>query len=318
MGSRVSIIIPAYNAEEYIAEAVESVLAQSFRDLECIVVDDGSIDRTGEIVRGFGERVRYIRQENAERSAARNRGIAEASGDYIGFLDADDILLPEKLKEQGAFLDAHPGYDVVYSRVAYFRDNGERRFYRVRRATPSGDILPFLIWSNFITMNSPLFRRGAVERVGGFNVSLCRYEDWDFLLRLALSGSRFGFLDSLHSLCRMHGGNTVADGPRMFASKMAVAGRIAEDFRDGLNARGIDGRSVVAFHRADYGRKLILAGRAAEGRTLIREAAQVPFPHRRKMIAFALAAGLCGHRLAAFLQRYVDRLIKYRKVSERD
>jgi glycosyltransferase involved in cell wall biosynthesis len=313
MGSRVSIIIPAYNAEKYIADTVESVLVQSFRDLECIVVDDGSIDRTGEIAMGFGERIRYIRQENAERSAARNRGIALASGDYIGFLDADDILLPEKLKEQVAFLDAHPGYDVVYSRVAYFRDNGERRCYRVRRVTPSGDILPFLIWSNFITMNSPLFRRGAVERVGGFNVSLSRYEDWDFLLRLALSGSRFGFLDSLHSLCRMHGGNTVADGPRMFQAKMAVAGRIAEDFRDGLNARGIDGRSVVAFHRADYGRKLILAGRAAEGRTLIREAAQVPFPHRRKMIAFALAAGLCGHHFPAFLQRCVNSLIKYRK-----
>jgi glycosyltransferase involved in cell wall biosynthesis len=315
MGSRVSIIIPVYNAEEYIAEAVESVLAQSFRDLECIVVDDGSIDRTGEIAGGFGERVRYIRQENAERSAARNRGIAEASGDYIGFLDADDILLPEKLKEQVAFLDAHPGYDVVYSRVAYFRDNGERMCYRVRRATPSGDILPLLIWSNFITMNAPLFRLGAVERVGGFNVSLCRYEDWDFLLRLALTGSRFGFLDSLHSLCRMHGGNTVADGPRMFAAKMAVAGRIADDFREELCSRGIDGSSVVAFHRADYGRKLILAGRAAEGRTLIRDAAQVRFPHRRKMMAFALAVGLCGHRLAAFLQRCVDRLIKYRKVS---
>jgi glycosyltransferase involved in cell wall biosynthesis len=313
MGGRVSIIIPAYNAEKYIAETVESVLAQSFRDLECIVVDDGSIDRTGEIVRGFGERVRNICQDNAERSAARNRGIALASGDYIGFLDADDILLPEKLKEQVAFLDAHPGYDVVYSRVAYFRDNGERRCYRVRRATPSGDILPFLIWSNFITMNSPLFRRGAVERVAGFNVSLCRYEDWDLLLRLALSGYRFGFIDSLHSLCRMHGGNTVADGTRMFQAKMGVACRIAKDFREELNARGIDGRSVAAFHRADYGRKLILAGRAAEGRTLIREAAQTPFPHRRKMIAFALAAGLFGHRLVAFMQRCADRLIKYRK-----
>jgi glycosyltransferase involved in cell wall biosynthesis len=318
MGSRVSIIIPAYNAEKYIAEAVESVLAQSFRDLECIVVDDGSIDRTGEIVMGFGERVRYIRQENAERSAARNRGIADASGDYIGFLDADDILLPEKLKEQVAFLDAHSGYDVVYSRVAYFRENGERSRYSVKRATPSGDILPLLIWSNFITMNSPLIRRGAVDRVGGFDASLCRYEDWDFLLRLVLSGSRFGFLDSLHCMCRMHGGNTVADGPGMFQAKMAVAGRIAEDFSDGLRSRGIDGRSVVAFHRADYGRKLILAGRAAEGRALVREAAQVPFPHRGKMIAFALAAGFFGHRLAALLQSCVDRLIKYRKVSERD
>jgi glycosyltransferase involved in cell wall biosynthesis len=316
MGSRVSIIIPAYNAERYIAETVESVLAQSFRDLECIVIDDGSTDRTAEIAGGFGERVRYIRQENAERSAARNRGLAVASGEYIGFLDADDILLPEKIREQGDFLDAHPGYDVVYSRVSYFSGNGKLGRYSVRRATPSGDIVPFLIWSNFITMNSPLFRRGAIERVGGFNVSLCRYEDWDLLLRLALSGSRFGFTDSLHCLCRMHGENTVTDGVRMFQGKLAVATRITEDFREELHRRGIDGESVVAFHRADYGRKLILAGRMAEGRALVREAARVRFPHRGKMIAFALLAGLCGHRLAAFLQRSVDRLIKYRKVSE--
>lgn len=318
MGSRVSIIIPAYNAERYVAEAVESVLAQSFRDLECIVVDDGSTDRTGEIAGGFGERVCYIRQDNAERSAARNRGIDQATGDYIGFLDADDLLLPEKLKEQVPFLDANPSYDVVYSRVAYFREDGDRGRYRVRRATPSGDILPFLVWSNFITVNSPLFRRGAVERVAGFDPSLSRYEDWDFLLRLALTGSRFGFVDALHGLCRMHGENTVADGTRMFQAKMAVASRIAEHFREELDRRGIDGKSVVAFHRADYGRKLILAGRTAEGRTLIREAAGFPFPHRQKMMAFALLAALCGHRVPAFLQRCVDRFTKYRKGAEGD
>ena len=318
MGTRVSIIIPAYNAEKYIAETLESVLAQSCQDVECIVIDDGSTDHTGEIVRGFGERVRYIRQENAERSAARNRGIAHASGDYLGFLDADDILMPEKLTEQVAFLDAHPGYDVVYSRVSYFRDNGKRRHYTVRRVTPSGDIVPFLIWSNFIPINAPLIRRGAVERVGGFDVSLCRFEDWDFLLRLALSGSRFGFVNSIHALCRMHGGNTVADVPRMFEAKMMVACGIEEHFRDELRAQGIDARGVVAFHRADYGRKLILAGRVAEGRRFIEEATQIRFPHRRKMRSFALVAGLCGHRVPAFLQKCVDWLIKYRKVSEGD
>jgi glycosyltransferase involved in cell wall biosynthesis len=310
----VTIIIPAFNAEKYIAESVESVLAQSHPVVECIVVDDGSTDRTAEIVESFGDRVRLVRQANAERSAARNAGLALASGEYVGFLDADDLLLPGKVAEQVAFLEAHPEYDVVYSLVKYFRDGTNDR-YTVRRPTPSGDILPQLIYTNFITMNSPLFRRGAVERVAGFDVTFSRYEDWDFLLRLALTGSRFGFVDSFHAACRMHGDNTVKDLVRMFEAKLTVARKIVGRFATELGQHGIDGRSVVAFHQADYGRKLILAGQVAEGRRHIEEACGCHFPHRQKFVIFSLAAGLCGHRFLALVQRYADGLMKYRKAA---
>lgn len=310
----VSIVIPAFNAEKYIAESVESVLAQSHPAVECIVVDDGSTDRTAEVVESFGDRVRLLRQANAERSAARNAGLSLASGDYVGFLDADDLLLPGKLAEQAAFLDAHPEYDAAYSLVKYFQDD-ENHCYTVRRPTPSGDILPRLIYTNFITMNSPLFRRRAVERVAGFDAALSRYEDWDFLLRLALTGSRFGFVDSIHAACRMHGENTVRDQVRMFEAKLAVARKVVDRFPEELGRRGIDGRSVVAFHQADYGRKLILAGQVAEGRRLIADACLCAFPHRQKFTTFSLAAGLCGHRFLALVQRYADNLVKYRKAA---
>jgi glycosyltransferase involved in cell wall biosynthesis len=318
VGTSVSVIIPVCNAEEYIAEAIDSVLAQSCANVECIVIDDGSTDRTAEIVRGYGERVSYIHQANAERSAARNNGIAHASGKYVSFLDADDQLLPDKLTEQAAFLEVHPEYDVVYSRVKYFKKNGKRNYYVVKRVTPTGDIVPFLINTNFITMNSPLIRRGAVERVGGFDVSLCRYEDWDFFLRLSLTGSRFGFMDATHALCRMHGMNTVKDALRMFEAKLSVACKIAGRFGNELRARGIDGNAVVAFHQADYGRKLILAGRVEEGRKYILEACEHFFPHRRKFKLFSMAAELCGYRFLALLQRCFDRLVKYRNLSEGD
>jgi glycosyltransferase involved in cell wall biosynthesis len=171
VGTRVSVIIPVSNGEEYIAEAIDSVLAQTCPKVECIVIDDGSTDRTAEIVRGYGDRVSYIHQANAERSAARNNGLAHASGKYVSFLDADDLLLPDKLTEQVAFLEAHPEYDVVYSRVKYFRENRKRNYYTVRRVTPSGEIAPLLLYANFITINSPLFRRSAAERVAGFDIS---------------------------------------------------------------------------------------------------------------------------------------------------
>jgi len=314
--TRVSVIIPAYNAERYIGEAIDSVLAQSHSDVECIVVDDGSTDRTAEIVGGYSDRVRHIRQQNADRSAARNNGIAHATGKYISFLDADDLLLQGKLKEQVAFLEAHLEYDVVYSRVNYFRENGKRNYYVVRRVTPAGDIVPLLINTNFITMNSPLIRRAAVERVGGFDVTFSRYEDWDFLLRLALTGSRFGFMDATHALCRMHGENTVKDAPRMFEAKLLVARGIVSRFGKELRSRGIEGSSVVAFHQADYGRKLILAGRVAEGRKLIDEACEIEFPHSKKFKLFSIAARLCGHRFLAILQKSSDCILKYRKASD--
>lgn len=315
MQPTVTIIIPVYNGEDYIAEAIESVLAQAYTTLECLIVDDGSTDRTADIVKGYGERVRYIYQKNSERSAARNNGIAHASGKYVCFLDADDILLPIKLTEQVFFLEDHAEYDVVYSKVKYFNMNNPADAYMVRRATPSGDIARSLIYSNFITMNSPLFKKSAVERIAGFDISLSRYEDWDFLLRLALTGSRFAFIDNFHALCRMHGANTVKDNLRMFEAKLLVARKIAGRFSAELHDRGIDGRSVVSFHQADYGRKLILSGQVADGRSHIAEACHFPFPHRCKFRIFSKAAGLCGYRFLALLQGYVDGLVKYRKVS---
>ncbi|HOI15517.1 MAG TPA: glycosyltransferase [Geobacteraceae bacterium] len=317
MSTTVSVIIAAFNAEKYIAEALASVLGQTYPAVECIVVDDGSTDRTAEIVAGFGNRVRLLRQANAERSAARNAGLRCATGEYIGFLDADDILLPEKFSEQCGFLAAHREFDVVYSRVEYFRDGG-RSGYGVRRPTPAGDVAARLAFGNFLAINSPLIRRAAAERVGGFDPAFSRFEDWDFFLRMALSGSRFAFLDRVHARCRVHGGNTVGDRARMFEAKWRVADKVAAGWGPELASRGIDGATVCAFHKADYGRILILHGDASEGRRLIREACRARIPHRTVFRLFSLAAGLCGSRFLAAVQRMADRVWKYRRAADSD
>ena len=305
----VSVIIAAYNAEKYIAQAVDSVLAQSYPFVECIVVDDGSTDRTAEIVKQFGGRVRYLYQANAERSAARNNGMRKASGEYVSFLDADDLLAPEKLAEQVAFLVEHPEYDVAYSRVCYFNEHDGSSF-TPQRKTPSGDIVPDLLYGNFITIHSPLIRRSAVEKSSGFDPARNRFEDWDFLLRLALAGAKFGFLDRLHAKVRLHPENTIGDQVKMFEAKLRVAEQIVATYRDELVRRSIDADGLVAFHRADYGRILVLAGRTTEGRALIREAVKFRFPHRKIFVAFSLAACVFGSRLLVAAQQMYDRIVK--------
>jgi glycosyltransferase involved in cell wall biosynthesis len=297
------VIIPAYNAERYIGEAIDSVLAQTCPDVECVVVDDGSTDRTAAIVKAYGEKVKYIYQKNAERSVARNRGIAESSGDFISFLDADDYIAPTKVEEQLAFLDMHPECSAVYSRVGYFRQDGRR--YEIRRSNPVGDITGQLLYANFINLGSPLVRRPFIERIGGFDSTLPEIilnEDWDFWLRLAISGVRFGFINSCHLYYRLHPGNTSKDRLRSYESKLRVAEKIVRQFSDELHKKGIDPIPALAFHHADYGRGLILHGRIAEGRAEIAKACSTAFPYRRLFQAFSLVAAMGGRRLLMFLQ----------------
>jgi glycosyltransferase involved in cell wall biosynthesis len=314
--AKVSIVMPCYNQGLYINEAVESVLSQTHKDVECIVVDDGSTDGTPEIVERYGGRVLLVRQENAERSAARNAGIARASGDYIAFLDADDYIIPEKIAEQLSFLEAYPEYDAVYSRVRYFEENGRRRYYSARRIIPTGMIVRDLVFGNCMTIHSPLMRKSAVERIAGFDPALNRYEDWDFFMRLAFSGTHFAFLDRYHAYCRVHPGNTIRDRVRMFEAKWRVAEKLVRDFAREFGTYGIDGAQVLAFHQADYGRILILAGREEEGRRLIDDACRISVPHRWKFRLFSLASGIFPSGFLVRMQNLADTIFKYRNEEE--
>ena len=122
----VSVIIPTYNRAHYLSEAIDSILNQDIQDcqIEIIVVDDGSTDNTKEVLKKYGSRVRYIYQDNRGAGPARNRGIDEATGEWICFLDSDDRWLPGKLTLQFKVLDAFPGYDAIHSEFLIFNETG--------------------------------------------------------------------------------------------------------------------------------------------------------------------------------------------------
>jgi glycosyltransferase involved in cell wall biosynthesis len=183
---RVSVIVPAHNAEQTIVETICSVQAQTFSDFELIVIDDGSTDRTLERLEAAGDsRLRIFSYENAGAPSARNRGIARATGEYLAFLDADDLWTPDKLQHQVAALQARTAAGVAYSWTRFVDQNG-RDLYEQRPLFFEGDVYRELLVTNFTCSGSNvLVRRQAIEATGGFDVSLKVSQDWEFGVRLA-------------------------------------------------------------------------------------------------------------------------------------
>lgn len=190
----VSVIIPAYNAEIYIAETLNSVLAQSFTDLEVIVVDDGSTDRTATIVTEIADRdgrVSLLIQQNAGVAAARNAGIQVARGEWLAFLDADDIWHPQKLEQQlQCFQQSDSSVGLVYCWSALLQETGDLAGGYIAFSF-QGNVTSALTYLNFIgNASAPLIRRSMLEDVGGFNYTYKALqaqgcEDWDFYLKIA-------------------------------------------------------------------------------------------------------------------------------------
>lgn len=197
MNQTVSIIIPAYNAARYIPRALRSVLSQTYPHLEVVVVDDGSTDDTADVVRGIGDdRVRYLYQANTGQGAARNHGIRASRGEYLAFLDADDIYLPQKAERQVELLSCQDHYSVVYCNMLHFDSQRPWVGYKKRTAYRSGNLLPELLRTSLINLNTVMMTRKVLAQVGGF-AERGRYysEDWDLWLRLTLAGVEFGYLD---------------------------------------------------------------------------------------------------------------------------
>jgi teichuronic acid biosynthesis glycosyltransferase TuaG len=194
----VSVIIPAYNAQLFLARAIGSVERQTFGDLEIVVVDDGSTDTTAETAGGFGS-VRYVHQDHLGEAEARNRGIEEAGGEFVAFLDADDEWLPEKLARQLDFMERQRS-TFSYTDSYIVRD-GRRQRYSALARPHRGEILEPLIddWLDqaFITNNTVVASRDLLQSVGGFESGLPTPSNADYglWLKLALRGTRFDYLD---------------------------------------------------------------------------------------------------------------------------
>lgn len=205
---KISAVIPAYNAERYVAAAVDSVLAQTYPAFEVIVVDDGSIDGTAAVLTRYGNTIRYIRQENRGEPAARNSGIRNATGDFIAFLDADDLWTPDKLQLQAEYLQAHKNCALVYSDMATFSETGTvLRSFRERFKFPfvAGKIFTQLFSRNMFGSGSVVFRKSCVDVVGWFDESLLIGSDYEMWLRITRHFEA-GYVDKALLLYRQHPG----------------------------------------------------------------------------------------------------------------
>lgn len=185
----VSVIVPVYNTADLIETTLESVLKQTYQDFEVVVVDDGSTDGTGDIVKDYDESVRYIRKENGGTASARNRGIREARGDYVALLDADDRWRPTKLDRQMKEHAEAP--DLIWSYTDSYlvdADSGEiiLRKTQVKNRT-GGDVLEGLLKGNFIAPSTVIIKRSVFEKVGTFDESALYHsaEDWELWMKIA-------------------------------------------------------------------------------------------------------------------------------------
>jgi glycosyltransferase involved in cell wall biosynthesis len=216
--TRATVIISCFDQSRHLERAIDSVLAQTHRDLEVIVVNDGSTDETEEIVSRFGENraVQYIRQENHGPPAARNAGLALAVGEYVSFLDACDWMHPEKLARQAAILDTNPSIDLVYCDVVPVDDEG----LPLQDLSPSaegrrqlnGSLVATLLFGEYFPSHTVLARRRRIEDAGSLDESLGLEADYDLWLRLAARGSRAHFLDE--KLASHHDRSTEASAGR--------------------------------------------------------------------------------------------------------
>lgn len=186
MNDKVSVIIPVYNGAKTIKHTIESVLNQSYNKLEIIVIDDGSLDSTLEVVDSINDcRIQVFSYQNSGACIARNRGLSKASGKYIAFIDADDLWTLDKLESQWKVLQENSQASVAYSWTDYI--NSEGQVIRPgRHVTANGDIYSKLVVYNFLENGSnPLISHDALKKIGGFNESLTAAQDWDMWLRLA-------------------------------------------------------------------------------------------------------------------------------------
>lgn len=184
----ISVVIPVYNCAAYIAAALDSVLTQTCPPAEVIVVDDGSTDETAAALDSYRGRIKYVYQNNRGEPAARNRGIDEATSEYIAFLDGDDLWMADKLELQVDYLIKHPDCSLVYTDMCTFDGNGiidasiKRRF---RMDLPSGHIFKSLFNRSLFGSGSVVFRKACLDTVGYFDENLLVGSDYEMWLRIA-------------------------------------------------------------------------------------------------------------------------------------
>ena len=303
MGTLVSIIIPAYNSRAWLGEAVDSALAQTHPSCEILVIDDGSTDGTDEWLREtYGAQIRYLWKENGGLSSARNHGLRHANGKYTQFLDADDIILPEKVAVHAKYLDSHPDVDIVYCHGMVFSDDPVRelRDWPRRSLYRSGQIFAGMLDEGYLMTHMTMSRRESLERVGGFDEALTSCIDWDYWLRVAYAGATFHILEGPPmALYRVREGSKSQTYDNHALNGLKVLAKVADYVKDPKERRLLNLTRLRGSWRFRHGKGLVETGHLRRGmwemtRSLLADPRNLDY----KLSYIALAPFLGAERVA--------------------
>ncbi len=222
----VAAIIPCFNARRFVADAVHSALVQTYPRVQIVVIDDGSTDRPGDVLRPFQDRIKFVAQPHQGLAAARNRGIAETEAELIALLDADDRWHQDKIRRQVAVLESRPECCLVYTARQLIDKVGEpiqegTTWYPLPPEPVHGECLLELVRANRLMSSSVLFWRAALSAGSWFDQRLAACEDWDLWLRLA-ERYQIGYVDEPLTEIRVHDSNMTLDARQMYASSLQV------------------------------------------------------------------------------------------------
>lgn len=308
----VSIVIAAYNAESFLAETLESVFSQGYERIEVVVVDDGSTDRTSEIVERFTGRLRYVKQQNSGGgSRPRNVGARLATGEFLSFFDADDVMTADRIARQVAFLRDHPAAIAVATDYRNFSEGSDSRETHfdtctalrtlLGQASPGSLLLTadqtrdLLLIENFGITGAVMYRRSAFVAAAGFDESLRIGEDLELLYRVAEYGS-VGVLDVVSFRRRWHGNNISASEEFGLREKIRSRAKLLSIEMSGRRAAALQARL------ADYYLGLadmVVRRSPAEALSHARSAVRYGFPRfssRTAKLAAKIALSLAGLR----------------------
>lgn len=260
----VSAVIPAYNAEKFLIETIESVLAQTYENIECIVVNDGSIDGTANIAKSFGDKIRFIEKPNGGVSSARNLGIEKANGELVAFLDADDLWLPHKIEKQVEIYRQNKNVGLIYSSVRIVNETGEVIGEAEQKFDKDAlERILCLETPVYLTMTGVVPKK-VFETVGGFDEKLSTSADGDMACRIALE-YELAPIEQPLALYRQHGNqmhlNLAAlekDTTRIF-DKIFNSGRTNEKLKK-IKSRAYSSLestlAIAYFRKNEYGKSL--------------------------------------------------------------
>ena len=230
---KVSILIPCYNAEQWIAQAIQSALNQTYSNKEVIVVDDGSSDRSLEIIKSFGDRIHWGTQPNQGGNITRNRLLELSTREWLQYLDADDYLQPDKIEKQVQFLEQHPQADVIYSPSIYEYHDGNSSRQEILPIPEPHD--PWILLARWFLpqTGSPLWRKQAIVDVGRWQVDQPCCQEHELYLRLLMAGKQFEYCPETGSVYRQWSEETVCkrNKPETQRHRLAIKDRLEEHLR---------------------------------------------------------------------------------------